>query len=102
MLAQKIALEKCRREARAVARRSLQTVSISDKTGLWADAADLIPAAAQPLYAGFRCGFDVVFFAAFSFACFLPEIASSICFCPAAAFFGFFVAHATIPKHITT
>lgn len=45
----------------------------------------------------FRCGFDVVFFAAFSFAGFLPEIASSISFCPAAAFLGFFVAFEAAP-----
>ncbi len=32
----------------------------------------------SPFYADFRCGFDVVFLAAFSFAGFLPEIASNI------------------------
>src|SRR3954451_11161463 len=71
---------------------SLRTASISDKPDLSADAAELIGAAAKAVYADFRCGFDVVFFAAFSFAGFLPEIASSISFCPAAAFLSFFVA----------
>ena len=65
-------------------------VSISGKPDLSADGADRVIAAAEPLYADFRCGFDVVIFAAFSFAAFLPEIASSISFCPAAAFLGFF------------